>query len=125
MTDHADIIKCECSDEYGPCEDHGTVLAQYEGASTRTADELTYIYVLECFTILGQDLTPVAQEIMDAVAAAGGDSGWIDTGNQDADAELSDALRDLAWQMESTIGAWTFWDDGFRIVEPSEDCPLV
>lgn len=125
MTNNAETIECECSDEYGPCEDHRVLLAQYEGSSLRTADELTYIYVLECFAILGQELTPVAADVLRRVELAGGHEGWIDTGDQDSDAILSEELRDLAWEMESTIGAWTIWDDGFRIVEPTEDCPLV
>jgi hypothetical protein len=41
-----------------------------------------------------------------------------------SDPDLADELRDLAWQLESTIGAWTYWDDGFVIVEPTNDCPL-
>jgi hypothetical protein len=115
---------CECSEEYGPCEQHGTVLAQYDGASTRTADELTYIYVEECFAILDQQPTPVAADILRRV-----DEDWAaqqDTYgvNWISDPDLADELRDLAWQLESTIGAWTYWDDGFVIVEPTNDCPL-
>lgn len=117
-------ITCECSEEYGPCEQHGNVLAQREGASSRTADELVYVYVLDCFAILEQEPTPVAADILRRV-----EEDWE---NQDdtygvlwiQDEELEDELRDLAHQMESTIGAWTYWEDGFVIVEPTEDCPL-
>jgi hypothetical protein len=116
---------CDCSEDYGPCEQHGTVLAQRAGASNRTADELTYVYVLDCFAILEQDPTPVARDILERVEAAGGNSGWIDCDDDDETSDLADELRDLAWQMESTIGAWTFWDDGYRIVEPTDDCPLL
>lgn len=120
MTETTDI-QCECSEEYGPCEQHGTVLAQREGASSRTADELTYVYVLDCFAILEQEPTPYAADVLARAEAQmdGAGGGWID------DPDLADELRDVAWQLESTIGAWTFWDDGYRIVEPTEDCPLV
>lgn len=72
--------ECECSEEYGPCEDHSEVLAQREGASTRTADELLAVFIGDAEDIIGRPITEhdasaVAAEYWDATDNAGG---WID-----------------------------------------------
>lgn len=38
---------CDCSEDWGPCEDHMDVIAQREGASTRTADDLVYVFLTD------------------------------------------------------------------------------
>lgn len=76
-------IQCACSEDYGPCEDHAEVLAQREGARTRTADELAAVFISDA-----ADLTRNGQE----------------PGHDDSDAYAT-MLR--YWQ-ECPAGGW--WD---------------
>lgn len=112
------MATCDCTDEYGPCEDHGTVLAQREGASLRSADELAVVYLDDALGIDPDCLSPYGRQVK-ADAEAGFDGSWI------GDPDLADALRDVVSQVESHLDAWTVWNDGYVIVKPSADCPLV
>jgi hypothetical protein len=114
------MAECECSDEYGPCEAHGTVLAQRVGASSRSADELTRVYLEDARDIDGAILSPYGVGVLARVSdPAAWEGSWL------ADPALADELRDVAWQVEAALDAWTVWDDGYVIVRPSTDCPLV
>ena len=145
MTDHtahltynpsADL-SCGCTEEDGPCETHGTVVVQREGASTRTADELLLVYVEDASLILhdaGTELTPWADDV---IHRAHGALDTVDEFTHTASLpastygeRLRDELVTLADQVEcdlSTMDAphFTYWDDGYRIVRVLEGCPLV
>lgn len=111
------MTECDCSEEYGPCEMHCVQLAQREGASLRTADELCLVYLddalgidPECLSPYGLDVKLRAEtalrELSDACM-----SNWLD------DHQLADELRDVCWQVESHLDAQTYWEDGYRIVK--------
>lgn len=111
---------CECSDEYGPCEAHGTVLAQRVGSSNRSADELVLVFLDDALGIDPECLSPYGRSIKDeAEAPDAWEGSWL------RDPGLADALRDVSAQVESYIAPWVIWDDGYTIVEPSADCPLL
>lgn len=105
--------QCDCSEEYGPCEAHGVTLAQREGASLRTGDELGLVYIGDALSIDPSALSAYGQETYKEAAAALAESSWID------DADLAEALTDLTHQVEAYISdtdLQTFWEDGYRIV---------
>jgi hypothetical protein len=116
MTDYV----CDCSDEFGPCEAHGTVLAQRVGSSNRSADELSLVYLNDALDIDPECLSPYGRQIKaEAEAADAWEGSWL------KDPDLADALRDVTDQVESYLDAWTVWGDGYVIVRPSPDCPLL
>ena len=112
----------ECSEEYGPCEQHGDTLVQREGASLRTGDELALLY-LDDMESLGQgDLSPYGADVraraeaaLEANRSPRSGTAWID------DSDLVDELNDVVYQVESASDYLTYWDDGYRIVRPSDD----
>lgn len=111
--------ECECSEDYGPCEDHCIVLAQREGASTRTADELSYVLIMDVIGASEADglkrsdvLSPYGESVIEDVEKAWTDgSGWLD------DRELADALYDVAHQVEDASDYWIIHDDGYVMVK--------
>ena len=111
----------ECSEEYGPCEQHGETLVQREGASCRTADELALLYLFDMAELGQGELSPWGIEARDAAEAnleanrsERSGTAWID------DADLVDSLMDVVLQVESASDYLTYWDDGYRIVRPSD-----
>lgn len=113
--------ECDCTDEYGPCEQHCETLVIREGASLRSADELTLIYLDDALALDPECLAPYGQSVKaEAEAPEAWDGSWL------KDPDLADALRDVAWQVESYLSPlWTLWNDGYVIVRPSADCPLI
>lgn len=112
---------CECSEEYGPCEDHGETLVVREGASTRTADESALCLIDDLVGLGAAELSPYGAVVVDQARAAlddGRDRGsWIDP---DHYANLAEELYEVAFQLEcSASGVLVFHDDGYRIVRPS------
>lgn len=110
---------CDCSEEYGPCEQHCEMLIIRDGASSHTADELSRLFIDDALS-LGAELsatgTHTLAEIDEAFAT---DGAWIDN------PDLADALRDLTFQVEQYLGDLVVtWDDGYTIVRPTPDCPL-
>lgn len=109
--------ECECSEEYGPCENHGEELAQREGASVRTADELLAVFIGDVEGVIGRpiaehDASAVAAEYWTATDNAGG---WID---HDRFPDLAEALHDAAtYGAEAALpaGAHVWWEDGYVI----------
>lgn len=107
--------ECECSDEFGPCEKHGEILAQRVGSSNRSADELCAVYLDDalgidpaCLSAYGLD---VKARVDAAMSALGPFESWLD------DVDLAQELRDLVWQVESYLSPLlTIWDDGYVIV---------
>ena len=109
--------ECECSEEYGPCENHGEVLAQREGASVRTADELLAVFIGDVEGVIGRPITEhdasaVAAEYWTATDNAGG---WVDA---ERFPDLIDALHDAAtYGAEGALpeGVFVWWEDGYVI----------
>lgn len=136
--------KCECSEDFGPCEDHCTVYAQREGSAVRTGDELAAVYVGDAASIF---LTSILAYIDDATnemivsgpysmtpgvtdAIVTADDYWEahPNGGWCEDTDDSEALTDACRTMEDALGAegfWTLWEDGYIILKPTDDCPLV
>lgn len=135
---------CECSEEYGPCEAHSEVLAQRDGASTRTADELLAVFIGDAEGIIGRPITEHdASAVADAYwRAADNDGGWvpldgppigiggtlIGTGAYGPAIrvctdligmeDLAEALHDAAtYGAEGALPAdvWVRWEDGYVI----------
>jgi len=122
---------CECSEDYGPCEDHSEVLAKRSGASTYTSDELLAVFIGDVADILGRRITEHdASAVADAYwRATDNAGGWIDHDHAPvvigADVEatsmdvLGEALHDAAtYGAEgalSDVGAAVWWDDGYVI----------
>lgn len=133
--------ECGCSEDYGPCEEHSTQLAQREGASTRTADALALVFLMDTRDMLIGHANAVdaidrlTRDIDTALSwkwsgnAGSGDAGdgWIEEALEDGWTRAEE-LQDAVMRAESDltmIGASTYWDDGYRILVMSDDCPLI
>lgn len=112
-----DTFECGCSWDDGPCEEHGDVLAQREGASLRTGDELALGFIADALGI-GGELSPYGRDIYEQAGEALSGESWIE------DEELADALTDLVRQVEASLGYWVTWGDGYRIVRVLPGTPL-
>lgn len=131
------MSECECSEDYGPCEEHGTAVVIRQGASTRTADELLLLFVEDASLILhdvGVELSPWADDVihrahgaLDAVDEFT-HCAWLPEGTYGD--RLRDELTTLANQVEVDMGTldiphFTYWNDGYWIVRVHENCPLL
>lgn len=119
---------CDCSEDYGPCEDHAEVLAQREGASTRTADDLVYVFLADVLAI-GEARGWIAPNMLGKINAdrlRTAEHHWSDDDLWDdnygvrwlKDQDDRDALYDDQMMAESLLGdlglsAW--WEDGYVI----------
>lgn len=117
---------CDCSEEYGPCETHCQQYAQRVGSSNRSADELMSVFLDDGAALLPEtDRAPyleLATRVDAALESQGPFSSWLD------DTDLAEEMRDAADRLESDLGSlgfWTFWEDGYVIVKPTGDCPLL
>lgn len=111
------MTQCDCSDEYGPCEQHGDTLVVREGASLHTADELAMIEIDDLVSV-GAELSAWGQAEYKRLEQALTDR-WFDNPDD------GEAARDLVTQLESNVAdLWVIHDDGYRIVRPHADCPL-
>jgi hypothetical protein len=130
--------ECDCTEDYGPCEDHGTLAVYREGSSIRTGDELLLVFCMDALdliaTVTGEDrMTPWAGEVLadaneNLEASRGMGVAWLSI-DPEGDA-IRDDLQTLANQLESDLGTldashWTYWEDGFRVVRIHADCPLL
>lgn len=108
---------CSCSEEYGPCEGHADILAQREGASLRTADELAALFLSEAAYVLEEaaetdaSLTETAGRAYTIACKYDDVQGWCD------DADRSQALHDDASMVETWLpaGIHVWWNDGYVI----------
>lgn len=109
---------CECSEDYGPCELHCDTLVIREGASQRTGDEITLLKIddlVDC----GVTLSPEDEAERERLSHALTDR-WFE------DADDAEAAEDLLTRVESNASdVWLISDDGYTIVRPHADCPLV
>jgi len=133
--------KCECDEEYGPCEEHGNAVVVREGASTRTADDLLLLFCEDAAAVLldatGEDrTTPWARSLMadaELMLADNASMGvrWLPEEDQNGETRDAwiDALMTLRDEMEaelSTLDAphFTYWNDGYVIYRVTRG-PLV
>ena len=121
--------ECECSDEYGPCEIHGITLCQREGASLRTADELALQFVADAYDVIAAADADIPgtnpqlrklKEIYDHHEAKLWCNDWLVDGD-DSQALHDDVLMVESWLPDETV---CYWEDGYRIVKLTSDCPL-
>lgn len=114
--------ECECSEDWGPCEEHCEVIAQREGASTRTADELCVVFIEDAVDLgvelspWGQDTYRAAVDNLDANRSMG--VAWFS--DDEEGAELHDSVRGLVDQVENDLatmdeGYSVWWEDGYVI----------
>ena len=129
--------ECECSEEYGPCEDHCEILAQREGASARTADDLVYVFLTDVLAILehewrervnapGADLFSdetvrmgqSLDKIRDAETFWSEDSRWDDNYGcrwvREDEPEISDEIT-TGESVLADLGLTVWWEDGYVI----------
>lgn len=129
---------CDCADEYGPCEDHGTVIVRREGASTRTADDLLYVYLCDVVDVIADAtegetvLSPWGADVLERAGALldQNESMGVRWFPEDESEGIMGELDTLRYQLDASMGSldqtiWSFWNDGFWIVEVHEDCPLL
>ena len=128
--------ECECSEDYGACEDHRDVLAQREGASTRTADDLAFVFLCDVVDIM-EDAGisgggPDEQALRAAVDYWGENSRWNDSyGCRWVAEELTrDGIviqEDIpkGESVLSNLGLVVDWEDGYVISRTHPDCPLL
>ncbi len=122
----AATIECECSEEYGPCEKHCDILVIRDGASSHTADELTLLLVSDLVD-LGVTLTSaqndtytyLTSKLHDNRDAHTGTAWFSDPDDAEAAVDLSDAVQ------ANTEGLYINQDDGYTIVRPHANCPLL
>lgn len=110
-----DPIGCVCSEDYGPCEDHSELLIMREGASQRTADDLSAQFIHDAWGC-GAELAPYGRDVLARVDARLAQTrrmgvAWLD------DESLCDELSSLVSQVESSLPdhVRADWDDGYLI----------
>lgn len=137
--------ECECSEDYGPCENHMDVIAQREGASTRTTDDLVYVFLTDVLAAardkdirresgkrMGRTITdnaPDVRQLVDAVNYWENDDLWNDNYGcrwvrDDVDAEIHDGMS-TGENVLADLGLSVQWDDGYVIYRIHDDCPLI
>lgn len=125
------MYECDCSEEYGPCEDHSEVLAQREGASARTADELAFVFLDDVLAIVqsSDDVTKMQvraddyRRLRNDVAYWSEDEHWTDNHgvrwlDVDRDVNAPDRLMDALYHAASVlsdIDLMSWWEDGYMI----------
>lgn len=110
---------CDCSEEFGPCEDHCEVLVQRDGASSRTADDLAHTLIYDLIALAESENVGLIMDTRHYETLAWIEEGWDGAGWLD-DADKSDALYDLARTVEGNAlaamdGVSVWHDDGYRI----------
>ena len=99
----------DCSEDEGPCEAHSEILAQREGASLRTGDELALVFIEDALGIDPEVLSPYGQMVYGEAREALASERHIE------DPETADALSDVVHQVEAYLGLWVTWNDGYVI----------
>lgn len=123
-------ITCDCDpDEVVPCEEHMDLVAQREGASARTADELRSVWVHDAVAA-GAELSPWGRDLLDgydSVLESNRRYGvaWLPDGHQ----VLAEEMSTLVFQVECSLATmdnpiYTHWDDGYTLFRLTPDCPL-
>lgn len=118
---------CGCSEEYGPCEEHGETIAQREGASTRTADDLVYVFLTDVLAIaenrglISADMRGRVNvdKLREAIDYWSNDDLWDDNYGcrwvrDDVDAEIHDEIA-TGESVLAELGLSVWWEDGYVI----------
>lgn len=110
---------CECSEEFGPCEQHCEVLVSREGASLRTGDELAVQFIDDAVS-LGVELSPWGKSVLQRAKKLLADNesmgaAWLPEGT-DGD-EVRDDMQTLEWQVKAELEPAVYREDGYRIVK--------
>lgn len=121
---------CECSPEYGPCEKHCDLLVSREGASLHSADELLLLLVsdlVDCGTKLTEYDRAEYDRLRESLTRdsySGIERFPEPKGDKYSDFE---AAADLEMRVRSYAPSdlWINQDDGYTIVRPHSDCPLL
>jgi hypothetical protein len=116
------VTDCDCTEEYGPCEEHGETLVSREGAAVRTADDLLVTFIDDArdagrfvLSPWGEDVLRQAEDNLSANESMG--VRWL-SGDEEG-ASIREDLDTLQYQVEAelaTAGLSTYWEDGYRIV---------
>lgn len=102
---------CDCSEDFGPCELHCDVLVSREGASMRSADELSALFVDD---VADLDV-PVPADVFVTLASLRWDGVWLaDDGTGDS-ADALEWARQAAEDQLGAAGLRVEWNDGYQI----------
>ena len=128
---------CECSEDFGACENHRDVLAQREGAASRTADDLVFVFLEDVLVIAdareeGTDAPTQLEGLRESVTYWGDDEKWTDNYGcrwvrEELTAEgiqIADEIM-LGESVLADLGLSVDWDDGYVISRYHADCPLL
>lgn len=100
----------ECSEDYGPCESHCEVLAQRDGAHSRTADELALCFISDA-RALGACMSRTGELDLESLVWEGS---WLAEGHSDVLYELSNQIEQDLYSVDG--GPFSIvWDDGYII----------
>ena len=118
--------ECECSEDYGPCEDHSEFLGNREGASCRTADELARVFIDDAVA-LGVVLTADDEADLVVIDREFEKGSWL-YGDEDGYPN-NQRLYDLKESVESRLyevveGISIVWEDGYVMSKMLPGCPL-
>lgn len=108
---------CDCSEDYGPCEQHSTILVQREGSSARTADELAIVFIDDAIA-LGASLSRTAE--LD-ISALTWDGHWLAAdpeGQSDTLYHYQDQIESDLYSLDTpdNVASWHVQrDDGYII----------
>lgn len=121
---------CGCDpDEMLPCEQHMTVVAQREGASQRTADELASVFIHDAVGA-GVVLSPWGRRFhAEYDEALEGSRLWGVSWLPENSEGLADDMTTLISQVETDLFTmddpiYVHWDDGYVMFRLTADCPL-
>lgn len=115
---------CTCSDEYGPCEFHGETLVTREGASVRTADDLSHTFCEDVCSVTHSYPSPEFEADLVRLGNALADAEsygvrWLPDPEDTDGEDMRDTLSDMVGTAEAHLGAHglsVWWEDGYRIV---------
>lgn len=119
----SEVKECEvCGGDHD--EDAHEVVAQREGASTRTADDLAHVFMLDVIGIVGgkehKPLCLIAGEwgvLLEQRRDPHTGSAWLDP--EQGDGEIHDDIALFEGAL-SDAGHFVVWDDGFVIYGPAD-----
>lgn len=119
----------ECSEDYGPCENHIEVLVQREGGNTRTADELNSVFISDAVD-LGVVLSNSDALDVFLIDTLLEEDHWLPCD----DADWVEVLIDIRDRVESDLyelyakrdeHLFVGWEDGFVIGKILQGSPLL
>lgn len=126
--------ECDCGEDWGPCENHMDVIAQREGASTRTADDLVFVFLGDVLAAaedpeIRQGAEVDTARLRDSLTYWEEESRWDDNMgcrwvSEDESAEIHEEMS-VGESVLADLGLSVTWDDGYVIYRIHADCPLI